>query len=249
MKLNPLALIALLLILLAPALPAPAQPSMDPAAAQQIAALEARVQELEEALARAEARVAELEAALAAAQGGAAPGEPGLTLPADKPTASPDAALVALKASYADTFKDRSFATDAEKADYNKTLRSWLAAQEREFRGHVEWVCTVSNREVLTNGDQFLTVEVIDPDTGDLWSRPFVLEIPRRQGGALARLDLSRPLVVGGIFQLDLTVNENRPEEGMFNDPPFVGAFVEYGYNFRLQSISQYVPPRTTDRP
>ena len=168
-----------------------------------------------------------------------------LSIPEDQPLASPDAALLALQASYEKQVNPESLATERERADVLRRVRRWMPRANREFTGPVEWACEIRAIERLRTGAVYLTVVVIDPVTGAARSRPHVVEISKRIASGLDRIPRDEPALLGGVFRLDLVLNEDREEPGLFNDPALVGPFVEFGFEIVVRSISS-VPPEMT---
>ncbi len=166
-----------------------------------------------------------------------------LGFPADAPLASPEAAFVIAVGLYDEAFADLSYESPRDKINYVRRVRQWAGRTDRTLTDKIVWVCELQDFEMLQGGTAVITVQVVNPTNGsDYWSRPHVLELSRRTASSLNRLHSSARgdldyVKVSGIFRVKQQVDENRSEEGLFEEPYLVGPFVTFNYEIDVNSV------------
>lgn len=214
--------------------------------------LQSRVQDLERELKTAQDRIAQLEQRLAAAPNtsgttttGSVPTEEKVTIDETIPTASPRALLKALSASYEnDPGKlDMGKGGDGKRRAYLRRLEGWKATVEREFRGPIKWhvKMTGPGDPPFVNGNERVRFVAVDPETGVQLGAPFDVSLNRPSSDRLAAWRAKGEadvLVLTGILDPMVNINENRTTRGSFDNPPFIGSFAEMGFDISVQSLT-----------
>jgi len=209
---------------------------------EEFEALQERVRELENELEAAHRRIEQLEAQLNSQETlipEVIDPDP-LVLSDDQPLASIDALFAVACDHYVQEMSEYSLDGDArERRTAIGHLRQWILRDEKKYRQRIEWTCETVRHEELSTGENHLILIVRDAETGARWSEPFDLIVPARLNNRLKAVNLNKPIVVKGIFSLDLILNEDRYEKGTFDEPRFVGRYVEFDYKMVVRSISQ----------
>jgi len=185
--------------------------------------------------------------------------EPALDLPASKPLASPEAALREARTRYEDAFADLSFESKRDRETYLERIRAWIAGLNRELTDTINWTCEIHRIELPDSGPATLAVRVIDPQTHKPRSAVHLLQAPRRAAisaqrerkRAAAAADDDNddatgdrvPFRLDGIFRMQLRLDEARVDQGRFDEPPFVGPFVSFGYQIEVRTLSPAEEP------
>lgn len=227
----------------APAPQPPARPPADIAAQnealrQRVRDLAAENRKLHQDLLAAYAKIEDLQRALGIGSEQTEAERDPVILPEDQPHASPDAAFAAIQFEYFDAIGDQTWDTERARMVYLRTIRSWMSRAEKDHHQRIDWVCEISDREQLRNGESFATVVIRDPETWERRCNPVTIRIPRHLVAKLDRIDPDDPVRVTGIFRALLTLNEERTEPGTFDIPRLVGPFVEYDWKLQVQSVS-----------
>lgn len=213
--------------------------------------LQARVTDLESALAAALARIAELERSLAATTSGAGPTGPAATAaPVTPPAASPAGLVAEIRAAFAEAVAKNPAPVPTATSDeddrirYVRWLNKWIASSNRAYRDRVDWPVRITDRRPRSNIDQFVTFQPWDVDRNAPVGSPFEIAVPDR---AIERADRPRAddesptLLLGGVFLPALRLNMDRFSPGPFDNPPFIGAMVELTWRFDFQGLSPRV--------
>ncbi|MBL1215862.1 MAG: hypothetical protein D8M59_00020 [Planctomycetes bacterium] len=216
------------------------QTSQDQAKDAEITRLREQVAALEAELADAQARIAELEDRLGLVR----PDDPVLSsdpmvILDDRPMASPDAMLKAIQDSYAEITDGLTHDGERDRALYLRRLRQWITRIDKEFTGPVEWVVELVRFEQTGERTDLAILVVRDAETGYRLSRDFDIPVTKRLSRRLIDIPAGALLELHGIMRCRLNLNEARPEVGPFNEPRFVGAFVEYDYEITIQSLTR----------
>jgi hypothetical protein len=245
---HPLPVLCLGLLLCGIADPRAFSQATDEALVRENERLQARVTDLESALAAALARIADLEKSLATAASGGNASMPAATAtPVPPPEASP-AGLVAeiRKAFAADVEKNpapvpTANSSDDERIRYVRWLNKWIASTNRAFRDRVDWPVRITDRRPRSNIDQFVTFQPWDVARNEPVGSSFEIAVPNR---AIERADRPRAddedptLLLDGVFIPTIRFNADRFSPGPFDNPPFIGAMVELTWRFDFQGLS-----------
>ena len=210
--------------------------------------LQARVTDLETALAAALARIADLEKSLAVAASGGRVPPPAATPNAIAPSANSPAGLAAeIRAAFAVAVAKNpdpvptASSNDDERVRYVRWLNKWIASSNRAFRDRVDWPVRITDRRPRSNIDQFVTFQPWDVKRNEPVGSTFEIAVPNR---AVERADRPRAddedptLLLGGVFIPAIRFNADRFSPGPFDNPPFVGAMVELTWRFDFQGLS-----------
>lgn len=249
---RPIRLLAVLLPLLLVATPARAQSDRELRTENQ--RLQGRVRDLEQELAAARERIAELEAQVESLRealrnrGGGRPAElpplPAEEISIDEsvPTASPRALRQALEASFEEAMKELEPGApgSAERRAYVRALRSWMAGVSRTMKGPIEWHVRLIEGAASTH-TYAVQLQAVDPGTGVELGDPFWTQLSRLQARRLeqyfALTGEREALVLRGTLVPEPVLNPDRAEAGMFDTPPLIGPFVEFGYRVDTRTL------------
>ncbi len=194
----------------------------------------------------------------------AAPADPdAYTLPEGNPLASPEAALQASRRMFDEALGALAIESDRDRVAFFRQAKGWISRTNRELTNRITWTCDIRSVEVLESGAAYVSLRVVDPnDSAAAWSVVHVIEVPRRLATAIRRVRDSnmsndtgldnaandpsvtsttsdKPTLfrLNGIFHTMLTLDKDRPEEGLFTDPPLVGPFVNFEYTIDVKSM------------
>lgn len=210
--------------------------------------LQARVIDLETALAAALARIADLEKSLATAGSGGNASVPAATsTPIAPPTASPAGLVTEIRKAFAAAAAKNPDpvptmdSDEDERIRYVRWLNKWIASSNRAFRDRVDWPVRITDRRPRSTIDQFVTFQPWDVDRDVPVGSPFEIAVPNR---AIERADRPRAddasptLLLDGVFIPEIRFNADRFSPGPFDNPPFIGAMVELTWRFDFQGLS-----------
>ncbi len=240
-----IALLAILTPLGAHALAQDAAPPSPPSAEE--VALRREIASLRDRLARAEERIRQLEAerdalraqltearkgAQAASGGGSqAPSEELAPVP-DDPFASPASMLQALRKRYEIEFAGLPHDTDPAIEAYKRDVQAWCRNVSRELRGRGQWVVQVLKLEEIPHDRRSFEalLRVIDPSSGLPIGQPFLATIDASDARQIERLkDRFHYWKASVMVAATPRYNEQRVDEGVFEHPPFVGRYCDFG--------------------
>lgn len=240
-----IALLAILTPLGARAIAQDAAPPSPPSAEE--VALRREIASLRDRLARAEERIRQLEAErdalraqLAEARKGAqsaaggesqAPSEELAPVP-DDPFASPASMLQELRKRYEIEFAGLPHDTDPAIEAYKRDVQVWCRNVSRELRGRGQWVVQVLKLEEIPHDRRSFEalLRVIDPASGLPIGRPFLATIDASDARQIERLkDRFHYWKASVVVVAAPRYNEQRVDEGVFEHPPFVGRYCDFG--------------------
>ncbi len=249
---------AMLMILAAAVLTAPAAAQSDSALRRENDALRARAGELEAELAAAQKMIQDLEKTIARLEAqvdrlsrrSSSSETPKLepekvTIDESIPDASPRALLRAMKESYAEQFGDMEIGPvgDRKRDVYVRAVRKWATQVNREHRGPVNWTVLVIDAQPPTTRGVMLNMQAVDPETDVELGDPFPVLVSSRT--LIRRLEaleadgslFKEKLELKGVLTPDVRANANRESEGTFNNPRFIGPFAEFAFGIEGQSL------------
>lgn len=235
----------------------------------QHAELQQRSRQCAEELRGALERIKELEAALAEAlaakerardpsirdPGQDAPPDPANASqnpPAPGPLDNSAALLAAIRARFAADFAGKP--APKEGATDERLHRLWMTEIERwsnllnrELRRPVIW--TVRVRSYEASGRAYrLEVVCVDPKTHSDAGESFWIQLQSVQAGSWEQaLRMGRgdsDFTLRGVLVPQVAINPSRYEAGPFDQPPFIGVFLEFGFRINVTSFI-----RVDDRP
>ena len=169
------------------------------------------------------------------------------------PNASPRALLNAVAESYdrsMEDFADLATADDKERIRGMRALQKWAASVNRDLKSQIEWHVLPDDLSQLEDSD-VLRVNAIDPKTGAILGDPFNITLTEAQVARLHRALQRQPrevLVLRGVLTPHISINEQRPTEGPFNNPPFIGPFAEFAYGVEVNSLNPALPATDNDQ-
>jgi hypothetical protein len=190
------------------------------------------------------------------------PTEEEVTIDESVPTASPRALLGALKDRYREAMQDldpgdpSTAAGNRQRTAYLRDLHRWSRRMNRELKSPIEWHIRIAARSTHPAYGTTLEVQAVDPKTRVSLGDPFPVSLPPttvrrlRQMEQRGGLDV---LVLKGVLVPQVAVNPLRPDQGLFDNPRFIGPFAEFGFFVEASSLTraqeeQEPPQRTTGR-
>lgn len=190
------------------------------------------------------ARIGQLEDRLGMKEEETPPAEDRAPVPED-PFASPASLMEGLKAKYEAEIEPPESDDPEAIEEYHAAIAKWCRETSRTMRERREWV--VSVEEVVRSGRKPATawMRVIDPATklpigsgfSIVLSDRFASRVERGKAGSLWTLRL---LVVG-----QPRYSAGRATPGIFDAPPLVGPYVEFGWSGHPYAIFPYVEKET----
>ena len=218
------------------------------AARDQLADLRKQIEELRQQLAASSA------ARSAASQPRPAPEPEKVSIDESVPNASPRALLRAIKSDFDEKMKgkDPSHTGRKERLIYLQQLEPWIAGVNRQFRAPIEWHVELLQPEtklvIASASVQMLDVQAVDPVTGTLLGPPLTVEAPRSMVDRLRRVydrEGELPaLVLKGVLEPRVMVNETMLTPGPFDADRFIGPLAEFAYAVRIKSLAVPEPPK-----
>lgn len=183
-----------------------------------------------------------------ARQGGggeiAPPEEEKVTIDESKPDASPRALFNALRREHTETAADLEMgasAGDPARVAFLRQLRRWVAKANREYKIQIDWNVRVVAPAIPVGRGFVLRLQAVDPVTHTELGDPFDALLNRSLAARLQnrsrRLGLNDVMLLKGVMLPRVHVNEDRTEEGPFDNPRFLGAFTEFGMTVEAQSL------------
>ncbi len=176
----------------------------------------------------------------------ATPPEP-VTIDESKPDASPRALLRAVKNGYAEAVADLEIGDHGSpvRTAYLRRLQRWTAKTNREYRRPIEWHVRIEGPVVSIGRSVVVHLRAVDPETRAELGDAFEALLARSRLSRLRLLErrgtLGEVLVLKGTLQPRILINEERPREGPFDNPRFVGPFVEFEFGVHATTL---LPPR-----
>ncbi len=210
--------------------------------------LQARVMDLETALAAALARIADLEKSLAATASGGSVAVPAATpIPVVPSNTSPAGLTAEIRKAFAAAAKKNPWpmptadSSDDERIRYVRWLNKWIASSNRSFRDRIDWPVRITDRRPRSNIDQFVTFQPWDVARNEPVGSTFEIVVPNRavERASRPRADDEDPtLLLDGVFIPAIRFNADRFSAGPFDNPPFIGSMVELTWRFDFQGLS-----------
>lgn len=175
-----------------------------------------------------------------------APESDQVTIDETLPNASPRALFNAVVAGYRSATDGMQTGKPGDSARmlYLRTLEIWRAATARDLRAAINWHVRVVGAKPGPGKDRILILVAIDPVTQARLGQPFDTNFPQAMANRLATWE-SRGTVdvlqIRGTLIPDIRINEDRPERGTFDNPPFIGPFAEFGFRVEVASIKRVI--------
>jgi hypothetical protein len=173
-----------------------------------------------------------------------------VTVDESVPTASPRAMLAAIVRSYEEITADHEIGedwNDPQRTAYMRVLERWVPRTNRELREPIEWHVRIVGNPVRVGRGFTLRLEAVDPETLVVLGDPFDAYLPRTRLSKLQQLDRQRRLddvlVLKGTMVPRVHINDTRMEAGPFDNPRFVGPFVEFGFGVNAGTLLPPPPP------
>jgi hypothetical protein len=244
-----------------PAAPAAEPRTDDPTSAElqavraELEAAKVRIEELEAELAALRASMTEASGESTSATGANTDAHTDSRTDAsnDSPTriSSITEFLSKAKAEYATAFPAPEAGQAAEApAARKRSLERFVASMNRGWKQEVQWLMHI-NKVERQGKTATLTIQPLNDDgsnRGEAVTMVVEERRMRRLDVVLGKAQPNETYFVRALFTPRLTVNMDRQDEGMFNNPPLVGPSVELRYELNLEGISPFRPKADTKR-
>jgi hypothetical protein len=176
-----------------------------------------------------------------------------VTIDESVPHASPRALLRALVQEYGETTGELEMGDspgDPARVSALRQIRRWVARANREHKTPIEWHVRVVESAVRVGRGYVLRLHAVDPVTHTVLGDPFDAVLSRSLASRLLqreqRFGLEDVMVLKGVLEPRIHVNEDRSEEGPFDNPRFVGPFVEF--NLTVTANAMIPPPEEEEQ-
>ena len=158
-----------------------------------------------------------------------------------------------MQASYAEAMKDMEIG-DPDTAEgyklrtvYLRDLGRWARRVNREMKSPIVWRVRIERFSGQASGTGKLQLQAVDPETLVNLGDPFTVALSRPILRRLRQLDQRQDLdvlVLRGVLMPRLAVNPDRANEGLFDNPRFIGPFAEFGMLVEPSNLTPYVEPQ-----
>lgn len=167
-----------------------------------------------------------------------------VTIDESKPDASPRALLAAVIADYREETAELELGTgpdDPVRTGYLRRLNRWVAGINRQYRVPIEWHVRIVDPAVRIGRAYRLRLRAVDPKTDVQLGDPFDAMLSSSLASRLReheqRMGLDDVMILKGVLLPGVLINEERTEAGAFDNPRFVGPFVEFEFTVQAQTI------------
>lgn len=223
------------------------------------ASLKAQIQALQKELDSSKKEVEKLEQIVAQLSSSSnttpPPPQPEITID-ETPQNSPGGLFNAIVESHEKAMKDVEAGTDRprdrSRVAYMRALESWAASAQREFKTQIEWTVRIKDIQTRNNTTK-ATLIPVDPNSNAELGDPFEVTldnpIMRRLTPAMERGEVDK-LLLTGVVEPGIRINERRAERGPFDSPRFVAPYVEFDYRVDVRSlvpVEKKQPPAKRD--
>jgi hypothetical protein len=180
------------------------------------------------------------------------PEEEPVSIDESKPHASPRALLRNLQKRYEEAIAQRDPGDPATlpgqraRASFLRDLNRWARRMNRELKSPIEWHVRLTGTSPRAGGSH-LQVQAVDPKTGTILGDPFRVDLPQATVRRLREIEQRAQideLVLRGVVIPQVMVNHERESQGQFDNPRFVGPFVEFSMSVEASSLTPVLPPR-----
>ena len=161
----------------------------------------------------------------------------------DDPLASPNLLFKAIQRDHDGRYPDLTLETELDQKRYRADLKRWFRATERDFTRRVQWTVEVIEVDAITEDALRVVFIVIDPESGLPYdARPSSITVDGRSALRVLENPTIQQWKLTGVAAPTLNLNTDRTERGLIDIPPFVGPYVEFGFAFRVISIVPVLP-------
>lgn len=167
-----------------------------------------------------------------------------VTIDESVPEASPRALLAAVIAGHRQEMAGVAMGSEPDgpaRIGYMRRLNRWLAKTNRQFKVPIEWHVRIVDPAVRYGRGYLLRLQAVDPKTdvplGDAFDTLLSASLASRLRDHEQRHGLDDVLLLKGIVEPGVAINEQRLEMGPFDNPRFVGPFVEFDFTVQAQTI------------
>jgi hypothetical protein len=223
------------------------------AAREEIARLQAEIERLQKLLEEGPPPAAA--APVAPVEAEPAP-EAQVTIDESVPEASPRALLAAVIAGHGQEMAGVPMGTESDepaRIGYMRRLNRWVARTNRQFKMPIEWHVRIVEPAVRYGRGFLLRLQAVDPKTdvalGDAFDTLLSASLASRLRDHEQRHGLDDVMVLKGIIEPGVAINEQRLEMGPFDNPRFVGPFVEFGFTVQAQTILPRPEEKKDEKP
>jgi len=157
----------------------------------------------------------------------------------DDPYAAPDALHRRLRREFANEFAAEPPAEDRALQRYVADLRRWARIASQTHRAPVDWLVRIIDRPTTDDpaAPRVATFQVIERETGRTIGEPFTLTLAPRETARLDEHAEQKLWILSGVLAAAPSINPDRPDKGLFDNPPLLGPYVEFGYDFSVRAL------------
>lgn len=242
-----LALLALVSLASAPAL---AQSDLE----KENQELREKVAKLEKDLALATERIKLLSGELdklrkQSGSSGRRPAKPGDEAPSGSgaaPKSSPGAVLAELKASYKEKLGSLPTDTRADQLRFQREAAAWTGEAEKTHSGDADWHIRLTSAPQMTTRGATLKFDLLDAPDGQVVEQGLELTVNPRLGRSMSLEAEQKDWTLSGNMRVQPRVDMKRADEasGSPGDPPLVGPYVEFRYEFVATDVKKPEPAK-----
>jgi len=220
------------------------------AAREEIAGLKAEIERLKQLLEEGPP------AAPVAPAGDEPAPEERVTIDESVPDASPRALLATVIAGHQQEMAGVAMGSGPDepaRIGYMRRLNRWVAKTNRQFKVPIEWHVRIVDPAVRYGRGYLLRLKAVDPETdvplGDPFDTVLSASLASRLRDHEQRHGLDDVLLLKGIVEPGVAINEQRIEKGPFDNPRFVGPFVEFDFTVQAQTILPRPEEKKDEKP
>jgi hypothetical protein len=154
------------------------------------------------------------------------------------PYASPGSMLAELQERFARDLSDMPTNTDSQRRTFEADARQWASRLMRQMKSKVSWVIKLEPVTLpggASHGQAVMTV--LNAITRQPVGEAFRVDVPERYIANLIRAQPAALYEFTGQFAPEITINPRRATPGVFNFPPLIGKYVEFGFKLDWLSL------------
>lgn len=166
--------------------------------------------------------------------------------PVAAPKSSPSAILAALKASYQEKLGALPTESRADQIRFQREAAAWTGEAEKENSGDAEWHIRLTDAPNMTSRGTTLKFDLLDTPGGQVVEKGLELSVNSRLGRSISLDSAQKDWTLTGTMRVQPRVDMKRADEasGSPGDPPLVGPFVEFRYEFVATDAKKSEPEK-----
>jgi len=165
---------------------------------------------------------------------------------ASAPKSSPSAVFEALKASYREKLGPLPTETRADQIRFQREAAAWTGEAEKTHSGEAEWNIRLTEAPQMTSRGTVLKFDLLGAPGGEAIESALELTVNSRLGRSISLDPEQKEWILAGTMRVQPRVDMKRADEasGSPGDPPLVGPFVEFRYEFAVTDVKKPEPPK-----